>query len=89
VDGEEIDRVDHLEPDFPSATDAAHEGQSFMLDGALLLGPVGVRLLNDVGIHWFHTENLDFIFDESPIAPGEHNIGTPGQPNPPSGDAGP
>jgi hypothetical protein len=89
VDGVEIDRVDHLDVGFPSATDSDHEGQSFMLDGDLLLGPVGVSSLNDVGTNWVHTENPDFIFDESPVVFGEHNIGTPGQPNPPSDAAAP
>ena len=45
--------------------------------------------LNDIGTNWVHTENPDFIFDESPIVFGEHNLGTPGLVNPPREDAGP
>ena len=88
LDGEELDSVDYLSTGFPSASDSAHEGQSIALDG-VLLSSVGLTSINDVGTQWCHTENEDFIFDESPVSTGEHNLGTPGQVNPSCDDAAP
>jgi len=81
IDGIEVDAVDHREVDWPDTSLASHEGQSVVFDSDLL-SSAGLVGLNDVGVHWCFTEHSDFIYDESPLVDGEHNLGTPGLGNP-------
>jgi hypothetical protein len=86
IDGIVVDAIDHREVDWPDTSLASHEGQSVMFD-ADLLSSAGLVGLNDVGVHWCFTEHSDFIYDESPLVDGEHNLGTPGLVNPACSEA--
>ena len=84
----EVDEIDHQDAGWPNTALSAHEGQTVMFDGDLL-SSVGLTSMNDVGTNWCFTEHADYVFDESPLVTGEHNIGTPGVINPTCTEAAP